>query len=58
MDGCRKDEGMNMLIRSMTPEVIAVDEIGSREDVDALFFVHIEAVPCLQLLMEKAEIPY
>lgn len=38
MDGCRKDEGMNMLIRSMAPEVIAVDEIGSREDVDALFF--------------------
>lgn len=38
MDGCRKDEGMNMLIRSMAPEVIAVDEVGSREDVDALFF--------------------
>ena len=27
-----------MLIRSMAPEVIAVDEVGSREDVDALFF--------------------
>lgn len=38
MDGCRKDEGMNMLIRSMAPEVIAVDEVGSKEDVDALFF--------------------
>lgn len=38
LDGCPKDEGMNMLIRSMAPDVIAVDEVGSREDVDALFF--------------------
>ncbi|MCI5623273.1 MULTISPECIES: stage III sporulation protein AA [Anaerostipes] len=38
MDGCRKDEGMNMLIRSMAPEVIAVDEVGSKEDVEALIF--------------------
>ena len=29
---------MNMLIRSMAPDVIAVDEIGSKEDVEALFF--------------------
>lgn len=38
MDGCSKGEGMNMLIRSMAPNVIAVDEIGSREDVEALLF--------------------
>lgn len=38
MDGCPKDEGMNMLIRSMSPQVIAVDEVGSQSDIDALFF--------------------
>ena len=27
-----------MLIRSIAPQVIAVDEIGSKEDVEALFF--------------------
>lgn len=31
-----KDRGMNMLIRSMAPEVIACDEIGSKEDVEAI----------------------
>ena len=38
MDACEKWQGMNMLIRSMAPDVIAVDEIGSKEDVEALFF--------------------
>lgn len=36
MDGCPKKEGMMMLIRSMSPEVIAVDEIGSYEDMEAI----------------------
>ena len=31
-----KPIGMKMLIRSMAPEVIACDEIGSKEDVEAL----------------------
>ena len=38
LDGCPKSQGMMMLIRSMAPDVIAVDEIGSKEDVEALFF--------------------
>lgn len=33
---CRKDYGMLMLIRSMSPRVIAVDEIGRKEDFTAL----------------------
>lgn len=36
LDGCPKAEGMMLLIRSMAPEVVAVDEIGGREDVKAL----------------------
>ena len=36
MDACPKAEGMMMLIRSMAPEVIAVDEIGKYEDVQAI----------------------
>ncbi|WP_242986534.1 stage III sporulation protein AA [Vallitalea guaymasensis] len=39
LDGCPKTEGMLMLIRSMSPEVIAVDEIGSSEDIEAIDFV-------------------
>lgn len=33
---CPKAEGMMMLIRSMAPQVIAVDEIGMQEDVHAV----------------------
>ena len=36
LDGCPKAEGMMMLIRSMSPEVIAVDAIGSYEDIHAM----------------------
>lgn len=33
LDGCPKSEGMLMLIRSMAPAVVAVDEIGGKEDI-------------------------
>lgn len=36
LDCCPKAEGMIMLIRSMAPRVIAVDEIGSSEDIRAV----------------------
>ena len=36
MDGCPKATGISMLIRSMSPDVIAVDEIGPSEDARAI----------------------
>ena len=36
LDCCPKAEGMMMLIRSMSPEVIAVDEIGNYEDINGI----------------------
>jgi stage III sporulation protein AA len=39
LDCCPKKEGMMMLVRSMSPEIIAVDEIGSGEDMQALEYV-------------------
>lgn len=39
LDCCPKAKGMMMLIRSMSPQVIAVDEIGSKEDLDAIDYV-------------------
>ena len=39
LDCCPKAKGMLMLIRSMSPQVIAVDEIGHREDLEAIEYV-------------------
>jgi stage III sporulation protein AA len=36
LDGCPKAEGIIMMIRSMSPEIVATDEIGRREDADAI----------------------
>ncbi|WP_058485257.1 stage III sporulation protein AA [Defluviitalea phaphyphila] len=36
LDCCPKVEGMRMLLRSMSPDVIAVDEIGKVEDIYAI----------------------
>lgn len=37
LDACPKSSGLIMLIRSMSPQVIATDEIGSRMDVEAIY---------------------
>ena len=44
IENISKDKGMSMLIRSMAPEIIACDEIGSKEDVEAIQNVVISGV--------------
>jgi stage III sporulation protein AA len=36
LDGCPKRIGISMLVRSMSPSVVAVDELGHRQDVEAI----------------------
>src|SRR5699024_2373497 len=36
MDACHKSEGMMMMIRSMSPDILVVDEIGTHEEVQAM----------------------
>jgi stage III sporulation protein AA len=36
LDACPKAEGMMMMIRAMSPDILVVDEIGRREDSEAV----------------------
>jgi len=36
LDGCPKSQGIIMVIRSMSPEVIVCDEIGTYKDMDSI----------------------
>lgn len=39
LENIHKSIGMKMLIRSMAPEIICADEIGSLEDVEAIKYI-------------------
>jgi len=39
LDGCPKAKGMSMMVRSMAPQVMAMDELGHADDVEALMDV-------------------
>jgi len=36
LDGCPKASGMSMMVRSMSPQVLAMDELGHTDDVTAI----------------------
>lgn len=37
LDGCLKKDGIIMLIRAMSPEVIVTDELGGPDDIEAIY---------------------
>lgn len=39
LDHCPKAEGMLMLLRTMTPEILAADEIGGEKDIQAMAYI-------------------
>lgn len=47
IDNVAKPEAMKILVRSMAPNVIACDEIGSQKDVEAISYVICSGVKCL-----------
>ncbi|HWQ57934.1 MAG TPA: stage III sporulation protein AA [Clostridia bacterium] len=46
-DGCMKSEAMRSLIRSMSPEVLVTDEIGSDSDAEAIMLAAASGVAVL-----------
>ena len=47
MDACPKEIGMKMVLRTMSPDVIAVDEIGKVEEFELLEQMHCSGVKIL-----------
>lgn len=53
LDACPKGLGMMMLLRAMSPDVIAIDELGNREELEALS--HAAACGCRILATAHGE---
>lgn len=47
MNNCVKHVGINLMIRSMGPEIIATDEIGNSDDIKAILKVVCSGVKLL-----------
>lgn len=54
LDGCPKSEGMRMLLRSMAPDIIATDEIGNPEDIEAIKSAIISGVGIITTIHGKS----
>lgn len=54
MDGCSKDIGITMLIRSMSPDIIAVDELGSVSDARAAEQVTVAGISLIATMHGKS----
>ena len=44
IENVSKNKGIHMLIRSMAPEIIACDEIGSKDDIEAINYAFVSGV--------------
>jgi stage III sporulation protein AA len=63
LDNCPKRKGMQMLLRTMSPQVIAIDELGAKEEFDAVYEIlysgcHLIATVHAHHVSELAEKPY
>lgn len=47
MNNCSKSIGIRMMVRSMGPSIIATDEVGSKEDVQAIMDAQVMGVKLL-----------
>lgn len=50
LDNCAKSQGMIMAIRSLSPDVLICDEIGSKEDIEALIMAFNSGVSVITTL--------
>lgn len=53
IDNCPKKEGMIMLIRAMSPNILATDELGKKEDMEALEYAVTAGVKVLTTVHGK-----
>ncbi len=54
MSNCKKAIGIEMLLRSMSPSVIATDEIGNDDDIDAIKYASLSGVKLLLTMHGKS----
>jgi stage III sporulation protein AA len=63
LDNCPKQKGMQMLLRTMSPQLIAIDELGAKAEFDAVYEIlysgcHLAATVHAKNVPELTEKPY